>query len=134
MKTHIRTILAAASSVVVVTSAVAEPLKIESTFSDTTPEGKARALKLPVATVESGREAVITVAPYAFKVTATLNDDKTVKIATIIEKSNASGKSEVISRPTILTAPGKEATISVGNGAERITLKQLVTMAGPAAK
>lgn len=118
-------ILAFAASAAV----AAEQLRVESTFTDRAHDGKPRTLRLPAATVESGKPAEIHFAPYAFKFTATLNADRTVTIATVIEKAAASGKREVLSRPTILTAPGKSATISVGDGAQRISLEQLVTIA-----
>lgn len=107
----------------------ADSLKIESTFSDTDPKGKPRTLKLPAATVESGRPAEIHVTPYTFKFTATLNDHNSVKIATIIENTDADGKARVLSRPTLLTTPGKAAIISFGKQPQIITLEQVVTLA-----
>lgn len=121
------TILAIASFAAALSCAVAEPLSIESTFTETGSDGKARTLKLPAATVESGGEVVLNAASYFFKVTATLAGGTSVRLATIIEKTNASGKTEVISRPTILTMLGKAATISSGADTGSISLEQVVT-------
>jgi hypothetical protein len=111
------------SLLVAVPGARAESLKIDSTFT----EAGRQPFKLPAVTVESGKETVIRVASWSFFVTATRHDERSVKIETKIVRAGAAGTSKVVSRPTILTALGKAATISVGDEQEGFSLEQIVT-------
>jgi hypothetical protein len=118
-------LVAVTSLLIAVTASRAEPFKIDSTFTEA---GK-QSLKLPVTTVESGKEAVIRVAPWSFYVTATRHDGRSVKIETKIVKDGVDGTSKVVSRPTILTTLGKAATISNGDDKEGFSLEQIFTAA-----
>lgn len=120
-----RALTTAAALFVVANFARAEQLRIESTFTET---GKA-ALVLPIATVESGKQIEINVAPWSFLVTATRQEGNAVKIETKVARTKSDGATAIISRPTIVTMLGEGATIQVGDKAQGFALRQLVTVA-----